>query len=353
MQTASLANGWDKPSIPTLPISSVPVSQAANPRDFAQEPVVHNPSQEMMRPAMRFSSASAYHYEQESVSLKYTSSDGDTLELTAQRESLQMSERVEFAAGDEEALNAVLGETEVGQTGLGKWEHLQEVMTQVKNEMQQQHLNLLKAMLGLDGKGGESGAQLQGLWQKLAAAHAGWPQGLEQGNPQGDQAGQAGQGLGAWGYAAYAMDVSVEKLSLSMELITNGDGRGLDALFGAKRTKGQEGTEQGEGVDGEEESGIPEYWNAENTSNRIVDFAMRFAALQNEDMADFISKIKDAVDLGFAQASQMTGPLSGNAEKLTQNTHQKVFDKLDRKLAEHEATLYNQGTDELELQSAT
>jgi hypothetical protein len=287
------------------------------PQGVAGEPVVEN-EKEGMRPTMRFTGSSAYHYTQESFSLKYTSSDGDTLELTAQRETLNMSERVEM-----ERMGGAEGAAE--EMPNSPWDSLHDVMSQVKNEMRQQQLSMLKSMLGIEGDDAEG---LQGLWQKLAATRQAWQNGEGMGEGMGGAG--ANSGVGSLASMSYAMDVSVEKLNLSFELITNDDGRGLDALL-----------KDVDGVEGQDENGVPEYWNAENTSNRIVDFAMRFAELHGEDFTSFIAQIKDAVDLGFAQASQMSGPLTGSAQKLNQNTHELVHDKLDRHLAEREATPYN------------
>jgi hypothetical protein len=317
MQTfmpTSMPTSMSSSMVPT-PCRAPGDSVDCGPQGVAGEPVVEN-EKEGMRPTMRFTGSSAYQYTHESLSLKYTSSDGDTLELTAQRETLHMSERLEI-----EGIEEVDGEVEELQKN--PWDSLNDVMSQVKNEMRQQQLSMLKSMLGIESDDMEG---LQGLWQKLAATRQAWQNGEGAGLGEGMGKG-ASESLASM---SYAMDLSVEKLNLSFELITNGDGRGLDALL-----------KDVNGVEGQDENGVPEYWNAENTSNRIVDFAMGFAELHGEDFASFIAQIRDAIDLGFAQASQMSGPLTGSAGKLNQDTHQLVHDKLDRHLADRETTPYN------------
>jgi hypothetical protein len=92
-----------------------------------------------------------------------------------------------------------------------------------------------------------------------------------------------------------------------------------------------------------EEPGIPDYWNAENTSDRIVHFATQMAEICGLDMKEFGETIKKAVGDGFDQANAATGELPGAAGKLNRDTRELVFSKLSKWLEEREDKLYNQG----------
>jgi hypothetical protein len=88
-----------------------------------------------------------------------------------------------------------------------------------------------------------------------------------------------------------------------------------------------------------EEAEVPEYWNAENTSDRIVAFATSFAAIHGD--GEFAEKILKAVGDGFEQAHALTGDLPGAAGKLNRDTKNLVFEKLEKWLEEWEAGAYN------------
>ena len=75
--------------------------------------------------------------------------------------------------------------------------------------------------------------------------------------------------------------------------------------------------------------GLPAYWNAENTSQRIVDFATSFLSMFKGTGQDFLSMIKDAIDKGFSEAKNITGNQSDAVSKLTSDTHDLVMKKLD------------------------
>lgn len=75
--------------------------------------------------------------------------------------------------------------------------------------------------------------------------------------------------------------------------------------------------------------GLPEYWNAENTSQRIVDFATSFLSVFKGSGEQFLSMIKDAIEQGFSQAKNMFGEVPGTVSQLTDKTHALVMDKLD------------------------
>lgn len=95
-------------------------------------------------------------------------------------------------------------------------------------------------------------------------------------------------------------------------------------------------------VEGEDEvSGVPDFWNAENTSDRIVDFATSFAGIFGND-PEFAETMVDAVAEGFKQAGAILGELPGAAGKLNRDTQDLVFAKLDKWLEEWRAGAYNQ-----------
>jgi hypothetical protein len=254
----------------------------------------------------RFTSGSYYSYSSETFSLKYRTQDGDTLELTSKRESFQMAEWNRLPSEADDAQAAEGAEAKDAKD----WDGLRELMQQAKTEMRQQQLNILKAMLG---ERGESTENLQGLWAKLAADYMG-------GDPQGTQEGQNALALLAGGdtdwVGSTSLRLTLEEYRLHVEIGESGEAEADPA-------------------------GLKEYWNAENTSDRIVDFAMLFAGLGG-DNESFGEKIRNAIEEGFSQAVAMTGPLPGDAGKLTEETHKLTFEKLELKLAELRATPYNQ-----------
>ncbi len=76
-------------------------------------------------------------------------------------------------------------------------------------------------------------------------------------------------------------------------------------------------------------AGLPDYWNADNTSQRIVDFATSFLSAFKGSGEEFLSMIKDAIDKGFSEASDITGKLPDAVSGLVKNTHDLVMQKLD------------------------
>lgn len=87
---------------------------------------------------------------------------------------------------------------------------------------------------------------------------------------------------------------------------------------------------------------VPAYWNAENTSDRIVHMATQFAKISGLDPKEFASKIKDAVQAGFDGAHAATGDLPGAAGKLNKDTKDLTFAKLTKWLEDWESAAYNQ-----------
>ena len=76
--------------------------------------------------------------------------------------------------------------------------------------------------------------------------------------------------------------------------------------------------------------GLPDYWNAENTSQRIVDFATSFLSAFKGSGQDFLNTIKNAIDEGFSQAKGILGDNTPDPiSKLTSKTYALVMDKLD------------------------
>jgi|GEM_PF-3080041 len=261
----------------------------------------------------RFSSASYYGYSSESFTLKYQSGDGDTLEITSKRESFEMVswqgksaspfDDLPQGGDDAEDLKAV----ETQENSKDKWSKLHEVMQQVKKEMQQQQISLLKTLFGWDAEAADS---MQGLWAKLIAAQQSGQNGT--GNDDKDQQDQVLTG-------GFSLKMTVEEFHLKMEIQGVEEGGNASPLSNG------------------------DYWSAENTSERIVNFAMQFAGLSGEEDDGFAAKIKDAIELGFAQAMAVTGPLPGAAGKLTHDTHQLTFEKLAERLEQWKATPYNPG----------
>jgi len=79
-----------------------------------------------------------------------------------------------------------------------------------------------------------------------------------------------------------------------------------------------------------ETANVPDYWNAENTSQRIVDFAMSFRSLAPE-LADeeYIEQMRKAVQEGFKQAAGALGDLPGASAKLFNDTYNLAMSKFD------------------------
>jgi len=90
-----------------------------------------------------------------------------------------------------------------------------------------------------------------------------------------------------------------------------------------------------------EEADVPDYWNSENTSQRIVDFAMSFRSLAPElSDEEYIQQVRDAAEKGFKLAKKDIGDLPGPSAKLYNNTYDltmKKFDELLEKARKGEA----------------
>jgi hypothetical protein len=79
---------------------------------------------------------------------------------------------------------------------------------------------------------------------------------------------------------------------------------------------------------------IPEYWNAQNTSQRIVDFAVSFYQSFKGSGEDFLSTVTNAIDEGFKQAREMLGDLPEEFNNLINDTYALVNEKLSSWAAE-------------------
>jgi len=82
-------------------------------------------------------------------------------------------------------------------------------------------------------------------------------------------------------------------------------------------------------LDEVEDWGVPEYWNAENTSQRIVDFATSFAPEFGGTLDEFSQKMLAAVKKGFEEAAKLFGELPGKAGELWKETETLTFRKLE------------------------
>lgn len=81
--------------------------------------------------------------------------------------------------------------------------------------------------------------------------------------------------------------------------------------------------------DDEKAAETPDYWNAENTSQRIVDFAMSFQEVSGEEFGSYLEKAREAVKKGFKEAKDMLGDLSGPSAKLFNDTYEAAMKKFD------------------------
>ncbi len=95
--------------------------------------------------------------------------------------------------------------------------------------------------------------------------------------------------------------------------------------------------------EGTEVAEVPEYWNAENTSDRLVDFAMSFKDVAGyENDAEYIEEIRDAVVEGFRQAKGIIGNVDDSTHKLFNDTLNLTMQKFDALLEEAQATTESQ-----------
>jgi len=147
----------------------------------------------------------------------------------------------------------------------------------------------------------------------------------------------------------WILEQSLKQSGKQMDL---GDGRYLAIFTDGKTDDKVDGTRNPGSADENGDAQVPPYWNAENTSDRIVHFATQMAEISGMDPKEFAGKIKDAIGKGFDQAAAATGPMTGAAAKLNQNTKDLVFTKLSKWLEERQAQPYNQGAQSPALSTA-
>ncbi len=103
----------------------------------------------------------------------------------------------------------------------------------------------------------------------------------------------------------------------------------VSAVFGDEESRTTAVSDPRAFDESKEIPGLPEYWNAENTSQRIVDFATSFIGMFKGSDEEFISMIKGAIEDGFSQAKDILGNLPDPVAKLAAKTHALVMDKID------------------------
>lgn len=74
---------------------------------------------------------------------------------------------------------------------------------------------------------------------------------------------------------------------------------------------------------------IPEYWNAENTSQRIVDFSVSFFGVVDVENEEYYNQVKSAIQNGFQQAKELLGELPEEIAALIDETYDLSMQKLD------------------------
>ena len=79
---------------------------------------------------------------------------------------------------------------------------------------------------------------------------------------------------------------------------------------------------------------VPDEWSAENTSQRIVDFALKFASQSDKPFDQFVGEMRAAVQAGFSQAKDEMGGVPSASGKLFNDTYVAAMDKFDKALAD-------------------
>jgi len=76
------------------------------------------------------------------------------------------------------------------------------------------------------------------------------------------------------------------------------------------------------------EASVPEYWNAENTSERIFRFATQFYESSGLSKEEYTEKITSAIKRGYKEARDILGNLDPQTDKLLADTHKLTLDKV-------------------------
>jgi hypothetical protein len=119
-------------------------------------------------------------------------------------------------------------------------------------------------------------------------------------------------------------DIKDQYAQMKLDLVNQLFGNGQDASQKSTQLQDPRSFDETKAI-----PGLPEYWNAENTSQRIVDFATSFLSAFKGRGEEFLSMMKDAIDQGFSQAKDMFGDVPNAVGQLTDKTHALVMDKLD------------------------
>ncbi len=91
-----------------------------------------------------------------------------------------------------------------------------------------------------------------------------------------------------------------------------------------------ESSSESKPVDSEYEiEGLPEYWNAENTSQRIVDFATSFYGVAESTGIEYYEMMRGAIEEGFNQAMGMLGERPDAVSNLSNATFELALEKLE------------------------
>jgi len=74
--------------------------------------------------------------------------------------------------------------------------------------------------------------------------------------------------------------------------------------------------------------GLPEYWNAENTSQRIFEFSTSFFSVSNQSAEEYYLTMKSAIEEGYGQAVKEIGDVSSAVSALSEKTLSLSLEKL-------------------------
>ncbi len=98
----------------------------------------------------------------------------------------------------------------------------------------------------------------------------------------------------------------------------------IDSLNGKEGKKTEEVEKEYQEIEG-----LPAYWNAENTSQRIVDFAVSFYGIAESTGKEYYEMMRNAIEEGFNQAMGMLGELPDAVNDLSHRTFELALEKLE------------------------